>query len=373
MVERRIISSDNHVIEPVDLWTSRVEPKYAWRAPHVEDLGEQGDFWVCDGRKIIGVTGGSDKVGVRFDDPDAMHTVSKTENVRPGGYDPDEHVKDLDIDGMDISILYPTVGFMLYGLPDGELLDSLCRSYNDWVGEFCSAHPKRLKGIAMFNVDDVGIGIKELERAHKMGFIGAMLAVYPREGHFYNQPKYDDLWAASVDMGMPLSLHIGGNRYSPVQELADPDIERPAFICNADYWPRMSICDMIFAGVFERFPKLQVGSVEHELGWVPFFLDRMDYTYSQRGNMVGKGNFKDGVLPSDFFRSNCFLGFQEDGEGVRQRHVIGVDTLQWGADYPHSEGTFPRSREIVEGILAECTEDEKDKIVGGNAARIYNL
>ena len=208
MADRRIISSDNHVIEPIDLWTSRVEPKYAWRAPHVEDLGDQGDFWVCDGRKIIGVTGGSDKVGVRFEDPDLMHTVGKTENVRPGGYDPDEHVKDLDIDGMDVSILYPTVGFMLYGLPDSELLDSLCKSYNDWVEEFCSANPKRLKGIAMFNVDDVGVGIKELERAHKMGFIGAMLAVYPLEGQFYNLPKYDDLWAASRGLGnAPQSAH----------------------------------------------------------------------------------------------------------------------------------------------------------------------
>ena len=113
--------------------------------------------------------------------------------------------------------------------------------------------------------------------------------------------------------------------------------------------------------------------MEHELAWVPHFLDRMDYTYSQRGNMVGKGNFKDGVLPSDFFRSNCFVGFQEDAVGIRDRHAIGVDTLQWGADYPHSEGTFPRSQEIIEAILADCTEEEKNKIVGGNVARVYNL
>ena len=164
-----------------------------------------------------------------------------------------------------------------------------------------------------------------------------------------------------------------GNRYSPIQEFADPGIGGPAFICNADYWPRMSIADIIFGGVFKRYPKLKVGSVEPELAWVPHFLDRMDYTYAQRGNMVGKGNFKDGVLPSDFFRTNCFLGFQEDGLGIRERHVIGVDTLQWGADYPHSEGEFPRSREIIEEILVGCAEEEKAKIVAGNAARIYGL
>ena len=109
--------------------------------PHVEDYGEEGDWWVRDGRRIIGVTGGSDKVGVRFEDSDNMKRVGKTENVRPGGYDPDEHVKDLDIDGMDVSILYPTIGFMLYGLPDSQLLDSLRRSYNDWVGEFLEPTP----------------------------------------------------------------------------------------------------------------------------------------------------------------------------------------------------------------------------------------
>ena len=131
---------------------------------------------------------------------------------------------------------------------------------------------------------------------------------------------------------------------------------------------------MIFGGVFERFPKLQVGSVEHELSWVPHFLDRIDYTYTQRRGFTATGyRFKEGVLPSEFFHSNCFLGFQEDGLGMKARHIIGVDSLQWGSDYPHSESTFPRSREILEGILLECTEEEKAKIAGSNAARVYNL
>ena len=261
MSSYRIISQDNHVIEPIDLWTSRAESKYAWRVPHVEDLGEQGDWWFCDGRKIIGVTGGSASVGNRFIDPDNKRRTYGVEDVRPGGWIPEEHVKDLDIDGMDISIVFPTVGFMLFGIPDGELLDSICRSYNDWVGEFCGAIPERLKGIAMINTDDVQVGIKELERCAKMGFIGAMIAAYPSTAQLYDNPAYEPFWAAAQDLGMPLSLHISGNRYSPVQEFADPDINRGAFICNADYWPRMSLCDMILSGVFERYPKLQVGSV----------------------------------------------------------------------------------------------------------------
>jgi predicted TIM-barrel fold metal-dependent hydrolase len=130
---------------------------------------------------------------------------------------------------------------------------------------------------------------------------------------------------------------------------------------------------MIFNGVFERYPKLQVGSVEMELSWVPHFLDRMDYNYTQRAIEFAPYRFKGDLLPSDFFRSNVFLGFQEDGLGIRDRNIIGVDNLLWGSDYPHPESTFPRSREIIDEILAGCTEDEKAKIVGGNAARIYNL
>ena len=386
MSSYRVISQDNHVIEPADLWTSRAESKYAWRVPHVESL-EGGDFWFCDGRKIGGATAGSANVGNRFEDPEKKMSGPVTINDVPlGGYIPEEHVKDLDIDGQDVSIVYPSVGFLLYAVPDGELLDAICRSYNDWVGEFCGAIPKRLKGIAMINTDDVQVGVMELERCAKMGYVGAMIASYPSVAQLYDNPAYEPFWAAAQDLGMPLSLHISCNRYSPAAEFADPNNRwtRPAVICNYAYWPQMSLADIILSGVFERFPKLQVGSVEHELSWAPHFLDRLDYTYTDRmpppidpsqgrPSAHKRARFKDDVLPSDFFRNNCFLGFQEDAMGIRDRHIIGVDTLQWGADYPHSESTFPRSVQILDNILADCTEEEKAKIAGGNAARIYRL
>ena len=130
---------------------------------------------------------------------------------------------------------------------------------------------------------------------------------------------------------------------------------------------------MIYSGVFERHPKLQVGCVEHDLSWVPYFIDRLDYTYNQRTQDLTPYRFKEDMLPSDYFRRNVFLGFQEDSLGIRLRDLIGVDNLQWGSDYPHQESTFPRSREILEEVLADCTGEEKAKIVGGNAARVYKL
>ena len=135
----------------------------------------------------------------------------------------------------------------------------------------------------------------------------------------------------------------------------------------------MNVTDLIFNGVFERFPKLQIGCVEQQVSWAPHLVDRMDYNYKQRsGGMMGM-RFKNDMLPSDFFRRNVFIGFQEDALGVQLRDYIGVETLQWGSDYPHEESTFPRSRETLEEILSGCTEEEKALIAGGNAARIYRL
>ena len=299
------------------------------------------------------------------------------EDVIPGGYIPEEYLKDLDLDGVDVGIIYPTVSFILYGhVQDGELLSASFRVYNDWLSEFCSVNPKRLAGIAVINLDDVEDGVGELERCRKMGgFVGALITVYPPAGRRYNSPEYEPFWAAAQDLEMPLGLHAASNRRGSGEAFQGRDgVEaRPAHTVNMDYGVRMSLADMIYSGVFERYPKLQAGSVEHELAWAPHFLDRLDFNYTQRGINQKVARFKDEMMPSDFFRRNVFLGFQEDSLGIRDRHIIGVDNLQWGSDYPHIETTFPRSREILEDILLDCTEEEKAKIAGGNAARVYNI
>ena len=375
MASYRIVSADDHVMEPADLWTSRAGSKFRDRAPRVVRMEDGSDWWFCDGNKIVDVGSGT-QAGMRFEEPEKMRIggpEANYENVRPGAYIPEEHVKDMDIDGIDVSIVYPSVALTLYRGPDSELLTSNLRSYNDWLAEFCNAIPRRLKAIAMLNVDDVQEGIRELERCAKLGFAGAMITVYPPEEWGYNSPRYEPLWAAAQDLQMPLSLHIGTNRPGPGQEFQDVPTVTPWFFSNVDHWVRTSLGQMIFSGVFERYPKLQVGSIEMELSWVPHFLDRIDFTYTQRQIEVAPYRFKEDMLPSDYFHRNVFLGFQEDALGIRLRDVIGVNNLLWGADYPHGESTFPRSREILEEILVDCTEEEKTKIAGGNSVRIYHF
>jgi predicted TIM-barrel fold metal-dependent hydrolase len=134
----------------------------------------------------------------------------------------------------------------------------------------------------------------------------------------------------------------------------------------------MSLADMIFSGVFERYPKLQLGTVEHELSWIPHFLNCIDYTYTQRVQQE-RNRFKEAMLPSDYFHRNVFARFQEDEMAIRDRHTIGVDNLLRGSDYPYVESTFTRSHQIIEEILKDCTEEEKAEIARCNAARIYHL
>ena len=373
MADYRIISSDNHVMEPPDLWTSRTEPKFRDRVPHIIRRETDGmDWWYCDSNPVVGVGPGA-QAGVRFEDPEKLAMGDLQENVRPGGYIPEEHIKDMDIDGVYGSIVYPTVGGMLFNQPDSELLTYVFGLYNDWVAEFCKPISNRCMGIALINIDDVQDGIKEMERCAQMGFAGAMITVYPPEERPFLSPEYDPLWAAAQDLQIPLSLHIGTNRPGAGQQFSIVEDVQPSAITNVDYWVRVSISNMIFSGVFERYPKLQVGSIEHELAWAPHFLDRMDYTYTQRVNDFVHYRFKEDMLPSDYFHRNVFLSFQEDTLGTRDRHIIGVDNLLWGSDYPHPESTFPRSQQIIEEILVDCTDEEKAKIVGGNAARIYHL
>jgi predicted TIM-barrel fold metal-dependent hydrolase len=370
MYQGRLISSDDHVMEPPDLWTSRTDKRHRDRAPRVV-REEAADWWVCDGMKLLSFGPGS-QAGKRFEAPEKLTPLGRAEAVRPGGYDPLARLKDMDQDGVDVTVVYPSVAVAIYHIHDTTLLTPLARAYNDWLADFCSAAPRRLKGIGMLNAEDVPGAVAELQRCAKLGLAGALVQTYLPEGASYMDPAFDPLWAAAQDMDVPLALHVGANRPGPEQQMSKGSIRR-SFMATYDHWVRISLGDMVFGGVFERFPRLRMGSIEHDLGWVPYWLDRMDYVYTQKVRRAGDLVFKDGMLPSGFWRRNCFVSFQDDALGVRLRERIGVENMLWGSDYPHVESTFPRSRQILDEVLSPCSEDERQRIVCGNAARIYKL
>jgi predicted TIM-barrel fold metal-dependent hydrolase len=367
----KLISSDSHIVEPPDLWAERIDATYRDRAPHVVEEDE-ADWWFVDGVRTNSFQGGA-QAGKRFEHQADLRPAARFREVRPGAYLAEEFLRDNDLDGVHGSIIYPTEGLQLFRVPDDALLTAIFRAYNDWLVEFCRADPARLKGIALINVEDVPTAIAELERTRKAGLAGGMITVYPPEQRSYDDPRYEPFWAAAQDLDAPLSLHIDTNRPAPGTELEIVTVTRPSPLANADHWVRVSLGHLIFTGVFERHPRLRVGSVEHELSWAPHFLDRLDYTYTQRARRERWYRYKGDALPSHFFHRNVFMSFQEDHLGVRDRALIGVDQLMWGSDYPHTESTFPRSRPILERILDGVPEDERRRITQGNAARLYGF
>ena len=374
MPDYRIISSDNHVVEPPDLWTERIESRFRDRGPPPVDT-DDGPVWLVDGRKGSTLSGMASQAGRRFENPEELVRGDSWENARLGACIGEEALKDMDIDGVDVGIVYPTLTiFLARTVEDPQLLMAIHRVYNDFAVEYCSADPRRLKPIATVIVDDVQVAVKEIEPCAKMGCVGVSIPCY--DGRLgYQSPEYDPLWAAAQDLELPISLHIASPRPKPGKgwDREDALVFDNFFLSNGDHWVRVSLSEMIVTGVFDRFPRLIVGSVEHELNWVPYFLERTDYSYNERTTGRQGYRLKDDMIPSDVFHRNCFVDFQEDAQGIKNRDIIGVNNILWGSDYPHTESTWPRSRQFIEETMADCTEEERAKMVSGNSARIYRL
>ena len=371
MVPALILSSDSHVFEPPDLWTTRIDAAFRARAPRMQRIDGADEIVIEDDQVLSGI-GLISNAGARFEAPETISGHGRFEDVHRGGYDPDQHLADMALDGVAGEVLYPSQGLFYFRIKDSALMSAIFRTYNDWLAEFCRTDPVRLKGIAMINLDDVREGIGELERAARLGLSGAMISELPIEERRYDHPDYEPFWAAAEALGMPLSLHTATRRQGKIRGAGAKTLRDATSRATKAFGPATSLCDMIFSGVFERYPRLIVPVVEFELSWAPYLLDTMDYTYRERQEEAIH-RFKDGMRPSDFFHRNVVLSFQEDAIGIRLRDVIGVDKLMWGSDYPHSESTFPRSRKILAEILAGVPEDEQARIVGTNTARVYGF
>ena len=172
-----------------------------------------------------------------------------------GGYDPEQHLADMELDGVAGEVLYPSQGLFYFRVADTALMSAIFRAYNDWLAEFCRTDPARLKGIAMINLDDVQDGIKELERAARLGLAGAMITEYPLEHRRYDQPEYEPFWAAAAALDMPLSLHTATRRQGKIRGAGDKTLRDASSRSTKAFYPALSMCDMIFSGVFERYPR----------------------------------------------------------------------------------------------------------------------
>ena len=359
-----ILSADSHTLEYGNLWQERMSPKYRDRAPRIIDEvnGRPGAFIVCEPLRPFPV--GS--LGLAGIDPaDAADFLRRGYAAcRPGGWDPAERVKDMDLDGVDGEVLYPGLGMYLYAVPDHSLQRDAFRAYNDWAAEYASHDPKRLIGVAAISLSDVNEAIREMTRARGLGMRGVLIWANPPADCRYSDPVYEPFWAEAERLEMPVSMHIltGSTGTGLGNNIIVDYLNLPREIST-------SILEMICAGVLERHPRLKIISAENDIGWLAHFLMRLDHAY-ERWYM----RYPELKMPAaEYWRRQVFSTFQDDVPGMVTRDLIGVDTLMWASDYPHGDSTWPHSREVIAKDFAGVPDADRDKILGGTMARVYNL
>jgi predicted TIM-barrel fold metal-dependent hydrolase len=365
----KLVSADSHIVEPPTLWTDHIEPKFRDRAPHLVSR-EDGDFLVCEGALLVEHGIGLMATKRKYEHPENydFDFRGRWADVIPAAYDPDERIKELDREGIEAELMYTSLGLGMYMIPDREFRYACFRAFNDWLAEFCAAHPKRLFGIAMIPTDNIERDVAELERCAKMGLRGAMIAIAQESGDIYGEAKFDPLWSAAEDLGMPLSLHTAASEtsfHATGNMFAD-------FSCG--FTPTMySITSMIFSGLFDRHPKLKMLSVENDASWALGILERMDDRWTHDQTWADGSKVTSGRLPSQIFHDQVAATFMRDRTAIRNRDIIGYKNIMWGSDYPHFDGAWPKSADALAAQFDGVPLEDQIRIGRTNAIDFYNL
>jgi predicted TIM-barrel fold metal-dependent hydrolase len=292
---------------------------------------------------------------------------------RPGEYDPVERLRDMELDGVEAEVLYTNMeaGVSYNGIQGGGRLAAF-QAFNNAALDFAASDPKRLIVVYIIPIVDIDEAVGEVQRLAREGARAFMLPLYPTDLGLspYFDPKYDRLWAAIQETGIPISQHVGANDALWNVLSYDTTPARGIFQSLPPIFMAEVIANWIVGRVFERFPRLKVVLVESGIGWIPYYLARLD-TMKQRHGWDRYDMLKE--LPSFYWHQNMAATFEEDTFGVAQRQLLGVDNLMWATDYPHPDCTWPESQEVLDTHFSDVPVDEARQIIGGNAARLYRL
>ncbi len=373
-VDYRVISTDNHINEPPGTYVDRVPKHLKDRAPRMMRGADGGDGWSFDGKppKVtlgLGATGAITeqdfkkykKSGIRF------------EELLPGNYEGAAAIKDNEMDGVDAATIYPAAVGGAYQIKDRELALACVRAYNDWlIDDFCSADPSRLLSLPFMPVDDgIDTLVAEAERVIEKGAAGLSL---PLPEVAYHDPRYDPLWKVASEAKVPVTIHrVGVNRAQNVdfQIDATPGIAVVGIV-QRFFSAINPISNMIYTGVFQRFPDLVFIAAEVNCGWLPSLAMQMDQEW-ERQRHWSKLPIEE--PPSSYIGKNVFVTVLDDYVGYRyaKDDPLLASAAMFSSDYPHSTTLWPRSKEYIATLTAGMDEQTKHQILAGNAIRAYHL
>jgi predicted TIM-barrel fold metal-dependent hydrolase len=292
---------------------------------------------------------------------------------RPGEWDPVARLADMDLDGVEAEVLYCDVGAgtSFYGMQSGAR-EAAVRAFADATLDFAARDAKRLLPVYPVPLVDIDEAVREVQRLAAAGARALIVPLYPTDHGLapYFDRRYERLWGAIQETGIPLSQHVNTNTRLWEVLASDPTPARGIFQSLPPLFMSESLATWIVSGTLARFPRLKVVFVEAGLGWIPFFLDRLDRMYVRHGwsqmDMLPE-------KPSFYWHRQMAATFEEDEFGVENRHRLGVDNLLWATDYPHPDSTWPESQKVLETHLRGVPVEEARQIIGGNAARLYGL
>ena len=367
-----LVSVDDHVVEPPDMFEGRLPARYADQAPVVTRREDGTEIWRFDDKEATNI--GLNAVAGRPVEEYGIEPTSFDE-IRPGCYDIARRVRDMDANGVIGSMCFPSFpqlcGQLFAKAKDPALGMAVLQAYNDWhIDEWCGSYPGRFIPLALLPIWDPAEMAAEVTRVSQKGAHAVSFSENPSKLKLpsFHSDHWDPFWAACCDEGTIVCLHIGSSS-SLVVTAPDAPIDvllglQPVNIIQA-------AADLLWSPVLRRFPDLRVALSEGGIGWIPYFLERMDWTYQRQHGWTGQ-DFGD-FLPSDVFRDRVVTCFIDDPSGVTMRHSVGIDKICWEADYPHSDSTWPISPETLMKSLDGVPDDEIDMITHENAMRHYRF
>ncbi|MGH7825706.1 MAG: amidohydrolase family protein [Candidatus Binatia bacterium] len=359
----RIIDIDGHVREADDLWERYLEAPFRSRAPKIEKVANgQLLFRLEDDRHHRRPN--ESPFPVKTDD-------SPVNENRHLATDPRERLKDMDRDGIERGLLFPSAGLYLPSVQEEAYAAALCRGYNNWLYDYCKTDPKRLMGVGVIPVQDVRTAIEETRRVVlQLGFRGIFVRPNPVKGRTIDDTYYDPLYRTIAELGTPLLIHEGSGAYLPTAG-ADrfPGQWFFTHTVSHPFEQMLASLSLICNGTLERHPELQVVFLESGAGWLPYWLWRMDEHHGILPFQVPWLKRK----PSEYFRRQCYISFEPDetrlGEVIE---AVGADRVLFASDYPHWDAKLSGSpQEVMD--RSDLSLDTKRKIMGANAASLLRL
>ncbi len=368
-VKYTIISVDDHVVEPLHLFETYLPPALRERGPKMVENAKGAQVWEFEGQ-IYSQVGMNAIAGRR---PETMKVEpSRFDEMRPGCYDVDARVKDMDISGVWASVNFPSMitgfcGRVFAHANDVEVGKACVRAWNDWLyEEWYRAHPDRIIPLGLVYLSDPAEAVAEIHRNAERGFVSITLPERPQAiglPNLWDRAHWEPIIRACAETDTVISLHVGSSGGYPSPPGA------PSLALGATMFGQLSLAacaEWLWSGWAVEFPNLKIAMSEGGIGWVPMLIDRLE-------NIIDRSKYGLGwdIRPAEVLRRNFWFCTLDDPSTIALRHVIGVDHIMVETDYPHGDGTWPDTQDVITQYWGDIPTDELRKMCSENAAKLY--